>query len=275
MLSLLNMKGASMLFVRFMVVVVLVVGVLFTGLTQAICIEDRETPVDTQKSDDKIRATGVEPLLKNIKELPGAENEPAIIGEGRLYTLGTGDILEIIVRNQPEFSGRFIVGPDGKVQYNFVGDIQATGITKDQIKSNLEKVLDQYVKVPEVSVTILEYRSKNVYVLGDVEKPGIYPMKGDNITLREAIVAAGLPTRTAALRRSYIVTPDSRKATLKKVDLFALLYKGKENLDYNLLPGQIVVVPSTVPSEINRALTTLLSPLFQAEAADAAYQRHK
>jgi protein involved in polysaccharide export with SLBB domain len=115
--------------------------------------------------------------------------------------------------------------------------------------------------------------SKNVYVLGDVNKPGKYPMKGDNITLREAIIAADLPTRTAALRRCYIVTPDAKNPTLEKVDMFELLYKGRESLNCNLFPNQIVVVPSTIPSEINRALTMILSPASQYDNLDTIYDR--
>ena len=47
------------------------------------------------------------------------------------YTLGIGDVVDVQVRNQPEFSEKYIVGPDGNIQYAFVGDIQAEGLTKE------------------------------------------------------------------------------------------------------------------------------------------------
>ena len=50
------------------------------------------------------------------------------------YTLGIGDVVDILVRNQPEFSDKYIVGPDGNIQYAFVGDIKAEGLTKYQLK---------------------------------------------------------------------------------------------------------------------------------------------
>jgi len=59
------------------------------------------------------------------------------IGKGELYTLGRGDVIEIIVRNQPEFSGKFVIGPDGNIQYRFVGDIKAEGLTKEELKKKL------------------------------------------------------------------------------------------------------------------------------------------
>ena len=76
------------------------------------------------------------------------------------------------------------------------------------------------------------------------------------------------------LRRVYVIKFNAEKATHKKVDLFALLYRGRLKYNLNLIAGDIVVVPSTVPSEINRALNTLLSPLLNAASVDALiYQR--
>lgn len=203
------------------------------------------------------------------------ETVERLIGEGKTYTLGKGDVIEITVRNQPEFSGQFVIGPDGNIQYNFVGDIKAEGLTKEELKEILTKELEKYVKIPEVSVTILAYRSKFVYILGEVGNPGKYPMKGDSVSLRDAIVAAGLPTPDAALRRVYVIKPDTTKPVYKKIDLYLLLYKGilKDNL--TLTPGDLVVVPSTIPSEINKALTRLLSPISRAAVVEDLINRNR
>ncbi len=196
-----------------------------------------------------------------------------IVGEESNYTLGKGDVVEIAVRNQPEFSGQFVIGPDGNIQYKFVGDIKAEGLVKSQLKQTLITRLEQFVKIPEVSVTILAYQSKFVYVLGAVGAPGKYPMKGDTVSLRETLVAAGLPTPAAALRRTYVITPDEKKPVYKKVDIYKLLYKGVLKDNITLATGDLVVVPSTVPSEINRALTNLLSPFSKAASSAAVYQQ--
>ena len=205
------------------------------------------------------------------KKLSSIELKPqeGVLGEGKHYTLGKDDVVEITVRNQPEFSGRFIVGPDGNIQYTFVGDIKAQGLTKEELKDKITSVLVKYVKVPEVSISIIAYRSKFIYVLGEVGRPGKYPMKGDAITLRDALTESGLPTRQAALRRVYVIKPDTTKPVYKKVDIYKLLYKGIMKNNVTLGPGDLVVVPSTVPSEINRALTTLLSPITRGAAVEA------
>ena len=196
----------------------------------------------------------------------------AIIGESKPYTLGKEDVLRITVQNQPEFSGLFAIGPDGKLQYSYAGDIQAEGLNKDGLRQLLMEKLKRYVKVPLVSVAIAEYRSKIVYILGEVGSPGKYPMKGDVLTLRDAIVDAGLPTRDAALRRIYIVKSDTKHPEYKKVDLYNILYKGRTKDNVNLVSGDIVVVPSTVPSEINRALGNLLSPFSRARSTQLLFE---
>lgn len=222
-----------------------------------------------------VRVMGQQEEQAEAEAPPVVSEPPVVVGEGKSYTLGNEDILQITVRNQAEFSGQFVIGPDGKIQYTFVGDIEAAGLTKDQLKQGLIKELNRFVKVPEVSISITAYNSKNIYVLGEVTRPGQYPMKGDSISLRDAIIAAGLHTRDAALRRVYIIKIEEEKVTSKKVDLFALLYKGMMKYNLNLAPGDIVVVPSTVPSEINRALNTLLQPVFNAAAVDALFYRNR
>ncbi len=204
---------------------------------------------------------------KQLSELEIAPQEGAI-GEGQHYTLGKDDIVEITVRNQPEFSGQFVIGPDGNIQYTFVGDVKAAGLTKEELSQKISSLLLKYVKVPEVSVSIVAYRSKFVYILGEVGRPGKYPMKGDELSLRDALIQAGLPTRAAALRRVYVIKPDMTRPVYKKIDIYKLLYKGILKDNVTLGPGDLVVVPSTVPSEINRALTNLLSPITRGAALE-------
>lgn len=192
--------------------------------------------VEVQASEVKNSDSAV---VTSEEKIAVPERERPPIGEGIVYTLGKEDIIEIMVRNQPEFSGKFIVGPDGKIQYTFVGDIQAEGLTKEELKKIITERLKKYVKIPEVSIAIVSYRSKNVYIFGAVRKPGKYPLKGDSISLRDAIVEAGLPIEDAALRRVYVIKLDKGKPTYKKVDLVKLLYKGQIEENIQLTSGDV------------------------------------
>lgn len=182
-----------------------------------------------------------------------------ILGDGP-YTLGRDDVIHIDVRNQPEFTGDFAVGFDGRIQYNYLGDIPIAGMTKYEVQQVLEKLLQQYIRVPAVSVTIMAYNSKVVYVIGEVGRPGKFIMRGDVIKLREAILAAGLPTPSAAIGRVHVIKPDLTNPRVRKVNLKKILYKGQLKDDIDLFPGEIVVVPSTFMSGVNRFLSSLLSP---------------
>jgi len=210
----------------------------------------------------------VAPPAVQEKPAPVILEQPVIVGEGKAYTLGKEDVLQIVVRNQPEFSGQFVIGPDGKIQYSFVGDIESAGLTKEELKEKLIKELDRFVKLPEVSVAIIAYRSKNVYVMGAVGRPGKYPMKGDIISLRDVIIESGMPTEVAALRRVHIIKPDPSDPTSTKVNLYAILYKGKLEDNFDLVPGDIVVVPTTFFSQVTRTLDKLLSPVTKALVVD-------
>ncbi len=189
-----------------------------------------------------------------------------VVGEG-LYTLGRDDFIRIDVQNQPEFTGNFFIGFDGRIQYSYLGDIPVAGLTKYEVQQVLEKLLQKYVRVPIVNVTIIGYNSKVVYVIGEVGSPGKFIMRGDVIKLREAILAAGLPTPRAALSRVHVIKPDLNDPLVRVINLKRILYKGKLKDDVDLTAGEIVVVPSTVLSKVNDFLTALLSPVTRGATA--------
>ena len=215
------------------------------------------------------------PLASSQAPIPGSRRQTSyydysawLVGNGP-YTLGRDDVMQIIVRNQPDFTGEYIVGPEGSIQYNYLGDIPVSGMTKYEVQQVIEKMLAKYIRVPSVTVTIIGYNSKAVYVVGDVYRPGKYIMRGDVIKLREAIIAAGLPTPTAALGRTHVIKPDVNDPQVRKVDLKRILYKGKLEEDIELYPGEIVVVPSTVLASVNNFLSQLLNPVTRAASAAA------
>jgi polysaccharide biosynthesis/export protein len=193
-----------------------------------------------------------------------------VVGEGSDYSLGIDDIVTIIVRDQPDFSGRFVVDPDGNLQYNFIGDIKAEGKTKEQLKAEVTEKLRRFVRYPEVAVMISEYRSKAVYVLGYVNNPGKYAMKGDRITVKEAVVAAGLPRFDAKTSKVFVVRPSQHtadgKPQKKNVNVNKLLNKGESAEDFILQPGDTVVVNQRWFDKFVNNFSRIVGPLFQSAA---------
>ncbi|MFH1093295.1 MAG: polysaccharide biosynthesis/export family protein [Candidatus Omnitrophota bacterium] len=194
-----------------------------------------------------------------------------IVGE---YTLGKDDLIEINVRRHPEFSGRFPIGANGKIQYPFIGDLSLAGFTKIEAGAKLTSILGVYVESPEVDVTIVEFNSKVVYIVGMVGRPGRYPMKAEFMPLREAVMDAGLPRENiAALRRAIIIRPiEGQKPVVKKVNLLNLLYGGDLKLNYDLMSGDIVYLPSTALYKVSTVVSQVVAPFAQSSSAYNVYE---
>ncbi|MBU4305463.1 MAG: polysaccharide export protein [Candidatus Omnitrophica bacterium] len=185
------------------------------------------------------------------------------------YTLGKMDVVDINVRRHAEFSGRFPVGPNGKIQYPFVGDIVLENLTRQEAAERLKDIITKYIESPEVDVTIVEYNSKVVYVMGAVARPGKYAMRNEFMPVREAVIAAGLPRENvASLRRAMIIRPqENGKPLVKKVNLLRLLYEGKLDINYDLRSGDIIVLPTTALYKVSTILEQIVSPFFQSSSA--------
>jgi polysaccharide export outer membrane protein len=184
------------------------------------------------------------------------------------YTLGPEDVIKITVQNHPEVSGTYSVNLEGKIQMDMVGDVDVTGLTKKELEEKIGKLISGYVDKPDISVTILEYRSKVYYVIGEVGHPGKFFMRSESIPVREAVVEAGLPTLAAAMRKCRLITPGKNgKVITKDVDLYTVLYAG--NLDKNLEmhPGDFLYVPSTVMAKILRVIAPVAEPVSSAASA--------
>jgi polysaccharide export outer membrane protein len=176
------------------------------------------------------------------------------------YTLGPEDVVQIDVMRHPEFSGVCPVNLEGKIQYKFVGDIDVTGLTKKELEDRVRQIISSYVIAPEINVTIMEYKSKVIYVLGEVGQPGRYYMRVDNVPVREAVVNAGLPTLSAAMRRCRLITPDKNgKVKTKTVDLYAILYGGELQKNIDMHPGDVLYVPATVMAKVIRVINPVAS----------------
>lgn len=154
------------------------------------------------------------------------------------YKVGPGDILNIDVWHQPEFSGLYTVHSDGKITLKLVGDLDAGSRTPDQIQESVAKALLKYVKNPLVTVTVQEVFSKKYYMDGLTNRPGEYQLTTPT-TILEAISRAGGLQEFANPKKIYILRGDKRiPFNYKEV------IRGK-NLAQNiqLQPGDHIVVP--------------------------------
>ncbi len=179
------------------------------------------------------------------------------------YRLGPNDVLQIITRNHDEFSGKFTVDPYGNILIPMIGEIKAEDLTREEFTTVLREEIGKYVEDANIMVSIIQYRSKVVYILGEVRAPGKYPVEGDSIELRDAIASAGFPTGLAATWRVFIIKPRALNPSYKIVNLYKILYRGKMKNNVTLTPGDIVYVPSTMLGKLANSLSHLLDPFYK------------
>jgi polysaccharide biosynthesis/export protein len=122
---------------------------------------------------------------------------PASAQANLAYVIGPNDVLAIKVFDEPTLTGPYNVDSDGSITFPFVGRVEVGGKTVRDIEGILTKLLAEgYLRQPQVSVEISQYRSRSIFVLGEVRSPGKYSIEGQ-VTLLEVIAKAGSLTATA------------------------------------------------------------------------------
>jgi polysaccharide export outer membrane protein len=112
-------------------------------------------------------------------------------------TLGPDDMLKVVVYDHPDLSVEVTIGADGTFAYPLLGTVQAGNLTVQQLEKHMiQRLAKDYLVNPQLTITVLQQRSRHVYVLGAVRQPGVYPLKY-NATLLELISQAGGPTPEA------------------------------------------------------------------------------
>jgi polysaccharide biosynthesis/export protein len=119
-------------------------------------------------------------------DLPLLENAG---GDTADYHLGPGDRIHVQVFGSEDLSGDYLVGDDGTISSSLIGEIKAAGATRAEVERSIEqKLANNIMKNPKVSVTVLSYRP--YYIYGEVVKPGAYPF-ASGIRVESAIATAG------------------------------------------------------------------------------------
>ena len=136
------------------------------------------------------------------------------IGEarGQDYIIGPRDVLKITVWGHQDLSQNYSVPAEGTIVFPLVGEVRAAGLTEAQLGRKLAKLLEKdYLVNPQVMVSVAEYKSKKVLVLGEAEKPGAYPLTGE-ATLLEVISQAGGLSKSSG-KQLILVRPQQRIAS--------------------------------------------------------------
>ena len=120
--------------------------------------------------------------------------------------------------NQENISGEYSVSADGSFTFPLIGRVVAGGLTLVKLEAELKRLLaDGYFKNPQITAAVIEYRSKQIFVMGALRQPGAYAITGD-MTLVEALARAGSTTPDAADHAFIIRSADAHGPVLPGQD---------------------------------------------------------
>ncbi len=192
---------------------------------------------------------------------------PLVVRKPPPYAIGPGDILSIVVWDHPELAGQgvaasstavdpqspgapppagFVVDHEGRVQFPFAGALTLAGLTEEQARALLTKRLAHYITRPLVTLRVQAYRSKRVYVDGEVRLPGLQSINDIPMTLVEALNRAGGMLPSADQSRIVLERGDARY----QVGLRGLVARGINPGSILLAHGDVVRVHSRDESKV-------------------------
>jgi len=160
------------------------------------------------------------------------------------YIIGAGDALEILVWKNTDLSRTVTVRPDGKISLPLINDVQAAGLTPMALKDEIAQELKKFKEVPEVSVIVIDAKSRVVYIIGQVARPGAYPL-GPNATVIQVISLAGGFTPFADSNNIVVLRRGDGPSKEQRIEVsYKAILKGQsKNGDIALQAGDTVVVP--------------------------------
>lgn len=213
-----------------------VVTLLLVALSVARAEQEKEGSA-SKESDNKTPAANL------AREPIRVTKHPFYIPPTETYVIGPNDVLAINVWREPEISRIVPVRPDGKISLPLIGELGASGLTPPKLEASIREELKAYLSNPEVTVIVQEVNSRKFNIVGEVARPGSYPLV-DPLTVLDAIAVAGGFSEWADLKGVYVLRrlPDGTR--IRVPFNYKDVVKGKKFYqNVELEPGDTIVVP--------------------------------
>ena len=174
-------------------------------------------------------------------EKTAPEKTTPVTVAGPEYVIGPDDTLHIAVWKEADMSATLPVRPDGKISLPLLNDVQAAGLTPQQLADSVTEKLKKYIADPRVTVVVTAINSKRIFLVGEVSHTGATPLM-PNMTVLQALSSAGI-NQFAKTKGIYILRTENGKQQKLAVNYHKLI-KGEEiDHNYQLQPGDTIVVP--------------------------------
>ena len=158
------------------------------------------------------------------------------------YVIGPNDMLSVLFWHDKDMSTDVLVRPDGNITLPLLNDIQAAGLTPEQLRERILVEARRYIEDPSPTVVVKEINSRKVFITGLVEKPGPYPISGPTTVLQLIAIAGGL--KEFAEGKNILVMRTENGRQMAYTFDYREVLKGKNfRQNIELKPGDTVVVP--------------------------------
>jgi len=160
------------------------------------------------------------------------------------YIIGAEDVLDISVWKNPDLSRVVNVRPDGKISLPLIGDVQAAGLTPNQLRDRIVERLKQYQETAVASVIVQSVNSYRIFMVGEVNAPGVYQLKS-RTTILQAIALAGGFSQFASKNKIVLIRKSADGMSEEKISIRFkdLVYSDHEDKNLILKAGDTVFVP--------------------------------
>lgn len=158
------------------------------------------------------------------------------------YVIGPDDTLILVFWREKEMSSEVVVRPDGKISLPLLNDVQAAGLTPDQLRLQLTEAAAKFIEEPTVTVVVKQINSRKVFLTGNVAKPGVYALSAPT-TVLQLLATAGGVLEFAKSKDIRIMRTENGRAVSYKFNYREVIVGKNLKQDIHLKPGDTVIVP--------------------------------
>ncbi|MES2901049.1 MAG: polysaccharide export protein EpsE [Pseudomonadota bacterium] len=156
--------------------------------------------------------------------------------------LGAGDVMKVSVYGSPDLTLETRVSEGGSISFPLIGQVAVAGLSTQEAERKIAQALDAggFVKKPQVNVIVTQVQSSTISVLGQVNRPGRYPVEGRRSLMDMVAVAGGIATDGAD--KVSLIRQRDGKTVREEIDLVRMMRAGELNENYTLVGGDVVFV---------------------------------
>lgn len=178
------------------------------------------------------------------------------------YLIDMGDILEISVWQVEELQREVVVRPDGKLSFPLIGDVSASGKTIEQLRQDIVEKIRLYIKVPQVSINILEFGGKKAVLIGDVGNEGVIRFNTPTRVMEAIALAGGFDRLKANLDKVFIIRDvHEEQPIVIMVNANNLLKNGCVRENILVRSGDIIYATRAMSSDFNQFMDNVFGKI--------------